>query len=286
MKKILLIISLIFILITSGCIKRDDLEDITIYTTIYPVQYVTERLYGYNSEVLSIYPDGVNPKKYTLTKKQIKDYSKSAIFVYNGLSDEKNIARDFINNNKNIKIIDVSQGININNDVEELWLNPTDYLMLTQNIKNSLKEYISNKYIKEEIDKNYGEVKIDISEIDAELKRIAENATSTTIVISNNSLKFLEKYGFNIISLDEDTVDKSTVSKVKNLMNNGSINYIITLDNETTSDTVKNLISTGKVKEATIKTIATLTDEQRKNKDTYMTIMNENVELIKQECYS
>ena len=147
MKKILLIISLIFILITSGCIKRDDLEDITIYTTIYPVQYVTERLYGYNSEVLSIYPDGVNPKKYTLTKKQIKDYSKSAIFVYNGLSDEKNIARDFINNNKNIKIIDVSQGININNNVEELWLNPTDYLMLTQNIKNSLKEYISNKYI-------------------------------------------------------------------------------------------------------------------------------------------
>lgn len=286
MKKILLIISLIFILITSGCIKRDDLEDITIYTTIYPVQYVTERLYGYNSEVLSIYPDGVNPKKYTLTKKQIKDYSKSAIFVYNGLSDEKNIARDFINNNKNIKIIDVSQGININNDVEELWLNPTDYLMLTQNIKNSLKEYISNKYIKEEIDKNYQKVKIDISEIDAELKRIAENAISNTIVISNNSLKFLEKYGFNIISLDEDTVDKSTVSKVKNLMNNGSINYIITLDNETTSDTVKNLISTGKVKEATIKTIATLTDEQRKNKDTYMTIMNENVELIKQECYS
>ena len=286
MKKILLIISLIFILITSGCIKRDNLEDITIYTTIYPVQYVTERLYGYNSEVLSIYPDGVNPKKYTLTKKQIKDYSKSAIFVYNGLSDEKNIARDFINNNKNIKIIDVSQGININNDVEELWLNPTDYLMLTQNIKNSLKEYISNKYIKEEIDKNYQKVKIDISEIDAELKRIAENAISNTIVISNNSLKFLEKYGFNIISLDEDTVDKSTVSKVKNLMNNGSINYIITLDNETTSDTVKNLISTGKVKEATIKTIATLTDEQRKNKDTYMTIMNENVELIKQECYS
>lgn len=286
MKKILLIISLFFIIITSGCIKRDDLEDITIYTTVYPVQYVTERLYGYNSEILSIYPDGVNPEKYTLTKKQIKDYSQSSIFVYNGLSDEKNIARDFINNNKNIKIIDVSQGININNDVEELWLNPTDYLMLTQNIKNSLKEYISNKYIKEEIDKNYQKVKIDISEIDAELKRIAENATSTTIVISNNTLKFLEKYGFNIISLDEDTVDKSTVSKVKNLMNNGSINYIITLDNETTSDTVKNLISTGKVKEATIKTIATLTDEQRKNKDTYMTIMNENVELIKQECYS
>lgn len=286
MKKILLIISLFFIIITSGCIKRDDLEDITIYTTVYPVQYVTERLYGYNSEILSIYPDGVNPEKYTLTKKQIKDYSQSSIFVYNGLSDEKNIARDFINNNKNIKIIDVSQGININNDVEELWLNPTDYLMLTQNIKNSLKEYISNKYIKEEIDKNYQKVKIDISEIDAELKRIAENAISNTIVISNNSLKFLEKYGFNIISLDEDTVDKSTVSKVKNLMNNGSINYIITLDNETTSDTVKNLISTGKVKEATIKTIATLTDEQRKNKDTYMTIMNENVELIKQECYS
>ena len=44
-----------------------------------------------------------------ITDKQIKEYSKeTTLFVYNGLSNEKEIAKTFINKNKNMHIIDVS----------------------------------------------------------------------------------------------------------------------------------------------------------------------------------
>ena len=67
MKKISYLLFLIIILFSvTGCFKRDSLEDVTIYTTVYPIEYLTNELYGDNSEVLSIYPDGINPSEYTL----------------------------------------------------------------------------------------------------------------------------------------------------------------------------------------------------------------------------
>ena len=53
----LLAIILLLGVITTGCFKRDDMEDISIITTVYPLEYVVNQLYGNNSVVNSIYPD-------------------------------------------------------------------------------------------------------------------------------------------------------------------------------------------------------------------------------------
>ena len=84
-------IFILFVLVFSltGCLKRDNMEDITIYTTNYPTEYITKRLYGEFSDVKSIYPDGVNINTYKLTDKQLEDYSNSDLFIFNGLSNEK-----------------------------------------------------------------------------------------------------------------------------------------------------------------------------------------------------
>ena len=63
MKKIkILTIALLSVFLLTGCFKRDNLDDITIYTTTYPIEYLTKYIYGYNSNVLSIYPKGTNPR--------------------------------------------------------------------------------------------------------------------------------------------------------------------------------------------------------------------------------
>ena len=50
MKKLKLIILLGVILTTlTGCIKKDDYDNITIYTTVYPIEYITDYLYGSHS---------------------------------------------------------------------------------------------------------------------------------------------------------------------------------------------------------------------------------------------
>lgn len=285
MKKIYLVL-IIMTFLTTGCLKRDSLEDVNIYTTVYPIEFLTEEIYGYNSNVKSIYPNGVDIDEYELTDKQITNYSKSALFVYNGLSDEKKIAADFINANNKIKIIDVSQGLEYHQNIAELWISPSNYLMVAQNIRNSLKEYINNKYIRKEIDNNYEQLKITLSEFDAELKIIAENANNNTIVVGHKMFKFLEKYGFDVIYLEKDSeVTSITKKKVNDLISGKSVSYIFVLENQELSDVVNNLIKNTKVELKEIKLATTLTDQERKDQINYLDILKENIEAIKKEAY-
>ena len=77
MKKI---IKLLFIglstLLLCGCTSKDSMEDITIYTSIYPIEYITKALYGEHANIVSFYPNDVNPYEYKLTAKQMNKLSK------------------------------------------------------------------------------------------------------------------------------------------------------------------------------------------------------------------
>lgn len=288
-KKFMLVILLIIMFCTTSCFKRDDLEDINIYTTIYPIEFLTEKLYGYNSNVLSIYPNGASPKEYKLSKKKIRDYAtSSSLLVYNGLSDEKNIAASFLNNNKDMKIIDVSQGLTTKYYEEELWLNPTNFLMMASNIRKGLKEYISNQYILEEIDENYSKLKEDISALESELALIIENTDNKNILVGSDLFLFLEKYGYIVTSLDETNVDNlsnNVVNKAKRLITDKSVSYIFLLDNQKPTDKINELIKNTNVKVVYIKTFANLSSEERSNNQNYITLMNENIEAIRKEMY-
>ena len=94
MKKIIIMLSCLFLL--TGCFKSEELDKASIYTTVYPIEYLVNELYGYNSDVNSIYPDGIDINKYELSNKKIKKYAKKDLFVYNGLTDEKKIAAQFV----------------------------------------------------------------------------------------------------------------------------------------------------------------------------------------------
>ena len=179
MKKIKYLGMMVFIIsmMATGCFKRDNLEGIEIITTTYPVEFVTNYLYGEHSIVNSIYPDGIDTSNYSLSEKQLNDYSKKKLFIYNRITNDKDIALEFLERNEDMLIIDATYGMEITYGEEELWLNPSNLLMMTQNIKNGLQEYMTNSYLEKEIDKKYEEIKVSLSELDAELKLTAENAT-------------------------------------------------------------------------------------------------------------
>ena len=205
MKRIKIFVLISLLLLLTGCdfFKRDNMEDINIITTIYPLEYSIDYLYGESSTINSIYPDDINTSEYKLTDKQIKDNSKKDLFIYMGLTDDSDIAVSLINENKSLKLIDATFGMEYKNDVSELWLNPSNLLMILQNIKNGLDEYIDNAYLKIEIDDRYKALKLELSELDANLKATVENASKKTIYANNKSALFLEKYGLTVIVVDE-----------------------------------------------------------------------------------
>ena len=109
MKRIVKIVFFsVLISLVTGCLKRDNFEDVNIYTTVYPLEYITEKLYGEHSDIYSIYPNGVDINDYKLTDIQKQNYSKTNLFIFNGLSDERNYVSDFFKYNKKLKIIDMA----------------------------------------------------------------------------------------------------------------------------------------------------------------------------------
>lgn len=286
MKKIISIIGLVLaIFLVSGC-SKDSMDNITIYTTVYPVEYVTGELYGNHAKIFNMYPQGINPYKYSLTDKQIFDYSNSELIIYNGLSKEKDYMAKMIKNNRNLKIIDSTNSIEYTNGMDELWINPSNILMIAQNIKEGLKEYVESDYTKEEINKKYEKLKMNISSIDADLKEMVENADNNTLLVQDNELTVLNKYGLNIISLDKKTMTDLNYNEAIDAINNGTIQYIYIIKGNKKNDNTKKLLSEyPDLKVVEIDTINNISTSDKNDGINYITIMNENIDKLKQELY-
>ncbi len=284
--KILIMASIGLALLTlCGCSKKENTSSMTAYTSVYPVEYILDNLYGDEIAIYGIYPDGINYKKYDLTDKQLSDYSRGDLYVYNGtIQKEKDYAVKLINKNKKIKIIDASLGMSYTSDVSETWLNPANYLMMASNIKKGLEEYINEKIEKKKINENYEELKLSLSEIDAELKAIANSASSNILVVSNDAFKYLEKYGFTVISLEEnENLTDKTISDVKKMLTNKMVHYIFLIDDEEESETIKSLKSSYDVQIVRLNSLTTLSANDRKDKKDYVSIMMDNINSIKLE---
>lgn len=335
-------VSLLSIFLTGCLFKRDTMEDIDIYTTIYPVNYLITYLYGDYSTIHSIYPTGVEVNEFNLSDKKIKEYSKSDLFVFNSLDKDRDYAIKMSIENNNLKMIDASGYGNItyNYSVKELWLSPNNYLMMAQNIKDGLNEFVSNPYILEEVELKYQELNIAISKLDANLKESIKYANYKTIVADDDTFKFLEHLlgenkEFTVLSLDKteevnitytvlenDTLDKiakefevskesimnlnkldnesikkgqtleittktisaNTINKVKKLIEDGEIKYIYSLDNNQ-NDITKSLLENYDVELIVLNDMNTIDGGVTNSNENYLTIMNNNIDLLKKELY-
>lgn len=287
MKKYLFIaICFLSLFILTGCFKRYDMENINIVTTNYPIEYITNKLYGDNSEVFNMYPAGVSQDDYKLTDKQLKDYSKNDLLIYNGAkSTTRDYAKTMLNLNKNLKIIDASYGIDSYNTYSDVWLNPSNFLMLAQNVKNELKSYISNKFVKEDIDERYESLKVDVAALESSLKVVADNSVDKRIVCIDETMNFLSKYGFEVINLTKDSKeDVENVDKALDLYNNGSLSYVFVPEYYSGSDLLDR-IKDAKAEVITFRSLETIKEEDLNKNEDFLSLMHENISLISKETY-
>lgn len=282
----LCVLTLLIVFMTSCVkVKINEFENSNIITTSYPLVFFTNSLYGDHAKVKSIYPNETNPNNLKFNDKQLDNFASNNLYIYLGQdSEQSKIAIELKNKNPNILLIDAGVGINTNSR-QELLLNPSNILMMAKNIKKGLEEYINNTYISKNIEKNLNDLNVKISEIDAELRLTYTNSKYKTLVVTSNSLKFLEKYGFEVISLDKLTRTNEDINYFKQLVKKGLVNYIYSLENIEDDDVITNLIRTTGVKKLTIRSLDTITDEEEKLNKNYYQIMNENIDLIKKETY-
>lgn len=282
MKKITKILLLILgVFLATGCNTTDNKK---VYTTTYPILYLTKLMYEEHSAIESIYPDGTDVTTYELTSKQKETYSKGEIFIYNGTTNEKEIAKDLSNSNRKLKVIDAAYSLKYKYGQEELWLNPSNYLMLASNIKDNLEEQIGTKYINEEIDVKYEELKEKLSIMDAEIRSIAKEAKErgkNTIISSSNVLKFLEDYGFKVISLEDYENGSASLSTLKSNFNSGTYKYLLVKSTEQTNELINEITTQTTATTIKVNMMNTLSEEDKANNENYFTIMEDFINNLK-----
>ncbi|MBQ8132247.1 MAG: zinc ABC transporter substrate-binding protein [Bacilli bacterium] len=270
---------------TTGC-GTDEMDGIEIIVTNYANEYIVNQLYSDHAKISSIYPDGVDTSTYKLSSKQKKEYAKKDIFVYNGsIETERNLAIDLLDINSNLKIIDTSYVLETDYAPEELWLNPASLLMMSQNVKNGLEEYITSTYLKKEIDEKYKTFKIDISTLDVDYRDSVSETNNKNIVVADSTLNYLEKFGLKVYCIDADASDK-TIADVEELFNKKEVSYILSFKNTEMNSIAKEMLDKySNIKTIELHKLNILTDKERENKEDYLTIMQNNLTLLNQELY-
>ena len=120
-----------------------------------------------------------------------------------------------------------------------------------------------------------------------EIKLLNENSSKKTIVVDNSSFKFLEKYGFEVISLEdnEELTDK-TVSDVISMVRKKQVTYIFSTDINNLNKNVQKVVKKTGVQVLELNDLSNLTESQRASKEDYVSLLNENIDLLKKELYS
>ena len=272
-------------LITTGC-TDDSMDNIEIIVTNYPNEYITKKLYENHATITPIYPDGVDINNYKISNKQKHDYAKKDLFVYNGLIEkERNLAIDLLDINPNLKIIDTAYVLETDYSPEEMWLNPSSLLMMSQNIRLGLEEYITSTYLQKEVDDAYDKLKIELSELDADYRVAVESTEHKTIIVADSALKYLEKFALDVICIDSDANQK-TLSQAEKAVKNKNVSYIMLFKGEEVNENAKKLLDTyTDIQKLELHKLDNISDTERSNKENYNTIMRSNLELIKKELY-
>lgn len=284
LRKLSILLFIIFIL--TGCsTTKSNMEDISIYTTTYPINFLINSLYEDHCKVYSIYPTGITLEDYELSDRKLEEYSKSDLFIFNSLDKDRDYAVSMINLNSDLKVIDVATGMKYDRTIEELWLNPNNYLMMAENIKNGLAEYIDNPYLVEEIEDKFKTLEYDISKLDANLTETIIGGKYDIIVTDTDIFKFLEKHGLTVISLEEnDNLSSNKIDEVKHLIEQGEIKYIYSTTKDT-NDTVNKLVNDYKLERIIINSMHSIDGGITNSNDNYITVMTNNINELKRELY-
>lgn len=287
MKKLgILLVIMVSLFVLTGCIKTEKFENVNILTTSYPIEYITERLYKENSRIKSIYPAGEDIEQVEFSEKELQDFAKNELYIYIGkIEKERELALKLKNLNKNLLLIDASRDIKTNSGIEEIWLDQSNMIMVVQNVADGLKEYMESSVLKKKVDKNFEELNVELSNLDAEIKITATNSDKKTIVVADNTLKFLKRYGFEVISLDEKEAGDHTVEIVKQLAQKEKIKYIFTLQGKKSNELLDNLLKQTNLKKITLNNLANITDEEKANNIKYPDMVNKFIEELKMDVY-
>lgn len=287
-------------------------EKLSIYTTVYPLQYFTERIGGDYVDVKSIYPAGADEHTFDPTQKDMMGLADSDLFFYIGLGLE-----GFVENaektmkNEHVKMVATAEAIpdemldeghsdeGHDEDAEHdehgheghdhggidphVWISPLLSVELATSIKDAL--IASKPEMKDEFEKNFEQLKVELVELDSKFKEISSTVPSKTFFVSHASFGYLaDSYGLEQVAIaglnSQSEPSQKQLAKIVKEAKNHNIHYVLFEQN--VSSKLTNVVRKEIGAESLmLHNLGVLTVDDVKNNEDYFSLMEQNIETLK-----
>lgn len=286
-KLLLIILSVLTVILVSGCTKKEENNgNIKIVTSFYPIYIMSENIIdGAQNVELSNMTDSYAGciHDYTLKPADLKKIETANIFIENGLGLE-NFNDKLINSNKNLDIVNSSANINGLEDEGELnghvWTSLSNYIIQIKEITKNLKE--KDPENSEVYQRNSDEYQKKILDLKKKYDDELQGLEGKKAVALNEAFAYLlNDLKMETIEIhtdhEESTISAEKLKETINEMKENDINIIIIdkNDNEKNAETLKK--ETGA---KIYKLDSCLTGNLDKN--SYINSMTENLEVFKE----
>lgn len=291
-RKIFLILLLSLVLVS--CTNKNKDNNKNIYTSIYPIEYLTKEIVGDKYNVINIIPSGVEIHGWEPSMKTVASMSDSQLILVNGLGLESwaDSVSESVGENK---IVEVNKGIDYIKLTEtekddhdhgdydpHIWLSIKNMIVMAENIEKEVgKLDPENKLYYE---KNLENLEMNLKELDNKFKLSLEKYRGKSIIVPHDAFGYLVRdYNLNQIPIEginsSSEPDLGTVAKIVDMANANSINTVFYEygGSEKIAKTIAREIN-GKIQE--IYSLENITDELSDNNEDYYTLMEKNLNNI------
>jgi zinc transport system substrate-binding protein len=304
MKKIILILSFFLPLglILSGCTNgsnqsKEKKDQLTVYTTVFPLQYFTEQIGGKYVNVKTIYPPGADEHTFEPSQKDMMNLADSDLFFYIGLGLEGFVekAKDTLKN-ENVQLVATAAHLKLPKDPhagpgEELvahnvnphvWLDPIYCKEMAVVIRDQLVRKMPQN--KELFNKNYEKLAADLDNLNNRYEQTISKAKHKKIMVTHAAFGYWEnRYGLEQISISGlSTTNEPTQKELENIISiaeHEGIHYVL-FEQNVQSNLGKVVQKEIGAKALHIHNLAVLSKDNLKNKETYFTLMNANLKTL------
>ncbi|MEK3991573.1 metal ABC transporter solute-binding protein, Zn/Mn family [Robertmurraya sp. FSL R5-0851] len=293
-------------------------DKLSIYTTVYPLQYFTERIGEDLVSVNSIYPNGADEHSFEPSQKDMIDLADSDLFFYIGLGLEGFVSKaEQALKNENVTLVATAEHITFEEHTEDehaheetteehaeeteeehaheeedghnhgdvdphVWLDPIYSISLAEEIKEQLLEKLPNN--KEQIEENFAALEKELQQLNEDFTEVTSTAKHKEFLVSHAAFGYWsERYGLEQISVSGlASTNEPTQKELETIIAEAEehdLHYIFFEQNVSSKLTEIVQKEIG-AEPLTLHNLSTLTDADVKDERTYFTIMKDNLEAL------
>lgn len=299
MKRNMLIINVLlvsFLLISAGCDSEEDHNqaDLTIYTSIYPIEYAVEQIGGKTVHTESIYPPGVDAHSYEPPTKKMTSLATADAFFYLGADMEAiaETAADALKServnlmelgkHKELFAASSDQAVTDNDPNPHIWLDPLRMINMAELIQNKLIQL--NPDEKDLYKKNFAALKKDLLALDERFTETLEAKENKKILVSHAAYGYWEeRYGIEQIAIrgitSNDEPSQKNLTSITKQAKANHLDYVLLEQNN--SDHIADIIRDQlDAKVEHIHNLEVLTDNDIDNHEDYFSLMRHNLNVL------